>query len=530
MLSEDLLLHIFHHFLCISQKAWPTLIQVCRRWRSIVFTSPLGLNLRLYCAYGTPVLKTLDCWPALPLVVNYGGSPALDPPAPEDEENIMAALQQSGRVISISLTVTESLLEDLSTISEPFSELEELVLLSRDNLHLILPSAFRWGPRLLILQSTRIAFPSLPQALSLCQDLVYLQLHEIPSTGYFSPEAFANALSGKNQLEKISLHFLSLRTRQHYSLLFPANPGHRIILPALTRLKYRGTSKYLDNFVARIDAPRLGDIDITFFSQPTVDALQLGRFIERIEVQTSLSQADVETSAHSVSICFSQPGGSTKVKVQISCEQLDWQLSSIAQICDQFSAFLFRINDLGIDSIQSPSGNDNMDDEQWIEIICSFGRATDFRVAGVHVTDILCALRSVDRVLIADTVVLPSLLSLRLQEPMPIVGPLWDAAESFISSRRLWGCPVELHVPYFLCHRCKSGFSKQQALRHHLEDKHMLQKVCPLCGVFKWSQGRSYQFQAHLARKHPEVAHTNPLTLNPFLESFPISSSQSQEK
>jgi hypothetical protein len=72
-------------------------------------TSPLGLDLRLYCTYGTPVLKTLDCWPPFPLVVNYGGSPMLDPPAPEDDGNIMAALKQSGRVSSISLTVTNSL-------------------------------------------------------------------------------------------------------------------------------------------------------------------------------------------------------------------------------------------------------------------------------------------------------------------------------------------------------------------------------------------------------------------------------------
>ena len=38
--------------------------------------------------------------------MEYGGSPALDPPAPEDEDNIMAAIKQSDRVSHISLTVT----------------------------------------------------------------------------------------------------------------------------------------------------------------------------------------------------------------------------------------------------------------------------------------------------------------------------------------------------------------------------------------------------------------------------------------
>ena len=54
----------------------------------------------------------------------------LDPPAPEDEENIMAALKQSDHVGSISLTIIDTLLKHLSTISEPFSTLEELALQS----------------------------------------------------------------------------------------------------------------------------------------------------------------------------------------------------------------------------------------------------------------------------------------------------------------------------------------------------------------------------------------------------------------
>lgn len=75
--------------------------------------------------------------------MNYGGSPVLDTPARKDEENIMAALKQSDRVGCIRLTITDSLLENLSTICEPFPELGVLVLLSRDNVQL---NAFRWPP------------------------------------------------------------------------------------------------------------------------------------------------------------------------------------------------------------------------------------------------------------------------------------------------------------------------------------------------------------------------------------------------
>jgi hypothetical protein len=83
-----------------------------------------------------PVLTTLHCWPTLPIVVQLGGVPDLDSPVPRDYAHIAAALKQPMRVRSIGLTVTSSLLEKLSAISRPFSELEELVLLSRGNTQL----------------------------------------------------------------------------------------------------------------------------------------------------------------------------------------------------------------------------------------------------------------------------------------------------------------------------------------------------------------------------------------------------------
>ena len=68
----------------------------------------------------------------------------LNPPAPEDDDNIICALKQSDHVSAVSLTLTNALLEKLSTILEPFLELEELVLLSQDKLRLTVPSTFRW--------------------------------------------------------------------------------------------------------------------------------------------------------------------------------------------------------------------------------------------------------------------------------------------------------------------------------------------------------------------------------------------------
>ena len=520
MLSSDILLNTFHHYLQTSWRFWHTLTLVCRRWRQIVLRSPLSLSLRLYCTYGTPVLKNLGCWPSLPLVVDYGGFPKLKPPSRKDDDNIIAALKQSGRVSSIRLTVTRSLLEKLSAISEPFSEVDGLYLMSEDNVPLTLPSTFRWGPRLCTLHSTRIAFPSFPQLLLPSHDLVDLRLHEIPSAGYFSPEAFANALSGMTQLRALSLHFLSLPSRRNYVGL-PPQSGERVVLPSLTHLKYRGTSKYLDSLVARIDAPCLGIIDITFFSQPTMDASQLGRFIDRIEMQTLLNQANIQTSVGAVSIAFTNPNGSTPFRLQISCKQLDWQLSAMAQVCDQFSPFLFRVKSLVMSTTQSSSGPDDVDREHWPELIRGFGGAEGFRVAGKHVPNILCALRPADGNHTTGTTVLPALRNLHVEKPITMHGPAWDAVGSFITSRFLSGRPVELTLPLYKCHICRARF-EQHELKRHLASIHAYQLLCSYCGDFECTLGHISPFREHLRSKHPEVAQNDSLISESLISFFEL--------
>jgi hypothetical protein len=360
MLCDDILLKIFRPHLDASPWHWPILTHVCQRWRKVILRSPLGLQLRLYCTHGTPVLKSLCCWPPFPLVMNYGGCPMLNPPGPEDEDNIIAVLKQSDHVSSISLTLTNLLLGKLSTISEPFSKLEELVLLPPDKLQLTFPSAFRWGSRLRTLHMTR--FTILPQ-LSSAKGLVDLQLLEIPIAEHLPPNMFANVLSGASQLQALSLHFLSFPPHQSYVGLPPPG-GHWIVLPSLTSFKYRGISKYLDSFVAIINTPHLRNIDITFFSQPTMDALQLGQFIEQIGMHTSFTEADIQATAHAISISFKNSRPSTCLRLQISCTQLDWQMSSMAQVCDQFSLFLIGVQLLLFGSKDFQSDKGDIDSEQ----------------------------------------------------------------------------------------------------------------------------------------------------------------------
>jgi hypothetical protein len=345
----------------------------------------------------------------------------------------MAALKQSDRVISISFTVTNSLLEKLSAIERPFSQLEDLVLLSRDNVLLTLPSAFRWGLRLRTLHLTRAAIPALPELLSPCTGLVDLRLHKIPNLGYFPPDALANALSGMTHLRSLSLHFLSFRLPQNVVGLLPQS-GERVVLPALTCLKYRGTSMYLDSLVARIDAPHLGDINITFFCRQKMDASQLGRFINRIEMQKSHNRAEILSSEHAIRISFTQPETSTRLKLQVSCKTLARQLSYMAKISNTLSGFLLGVEHLRIGSTQPSSGKDNSDLEEWLKLISPFIGTKWVHVAGDHSTNIILALHLRQR-----EAVLPALHKLCVREPEPRSAPLQESVVSFIHSRRLLG-------------------------------------------------------------------------------------------
>ena len=413
-----------------SPRFWLRLAHVCRIWRRIVFVFPRELRLQLFFTHGTPVPKILVCWPALPIVAEYGGSLALDTPAPEDEDNIMAALKQSNRITSISLTVTSSLLERLSAIEEPFSELEHLVLLTRDNVQLTLPNTFRWGPRLRCLHLTRIAFPTLLQLLHSSRNLVDLQLHGVHNPRHFSLEALTNTLSGMAWLQSLSLHCLPT----DYYLAPSSPPGERVVLPVLTRLDFRGFAEYLDCLVARIDAPRLREIEVTFFNSYNrmFDLSPLAKFIDRTGMHTSHRRAHILSLERAISISLIQPGSATCLKLRLLREPMSEQRTFIGQVCIHFSALLFNVEDLRI-SATRPS--------RWYE--CFFNgwpRRPLNSFTGVKRLYLVGNLSAA----ILQAFQLDSLQNLYVPQPGPRHAPLREAVVSRMVSLRLSGCPIEV--------------------------------------------------------------------------------------
>jgi hypothetical protein len=218
-----------------------------------------------------------------------------------DTDNTIAALEQSNRVCEVYLDELggRQLEEVLAAMQVPFPELTrmELTYDTEETRPPVIPDSFLGGsaPRLRHFLLFGIPFPGLPNLLLSATHLVDLDYSGIPHSGYISPEAIVVLISVLSSLKIISLEFRSfpfLPISESQSL----PPPNRSILPALSKLVFRGVSEYLDELVTRIDTPQLDRMDITVVNQ--IGTPRLAQFINR----TSLGAGDKARVDHNVGI------------------------------------------------------------------------------------------------------------------------------------------------------------------------------------------------------------------------------------
>jgi F-box-like len=346
-------------------KTWHNLVHVCRRWRSVVFSSPLRLDVRLYVTGRTSVKEMLDIWPPLPIAISSYGL----------GDNILAALEHRDRICRINLR-TESLanFERLSAVMQkPFPVLKGFFLGSLVHMP-ALPVGFLEGSTSLkVLSLTCIPFPTLPQLLLSCNHLSVLQLLKISDLGYISPEAMVTGLSALTMLKYLSIDFGESRT-----IRGPPGPLlTRTILPALTQFKFMGVYAYLEDLLARIDAPQLKTLKITFRQCPA-DTRQvvshsqtLGPF-HRAKVTFSLTSVDIQLYPSE------ETDPPTTFELSLCEVELGQQIASLAQLCTLSSPLLSSVTELDIESDESFSHLVEedlevlMDNPEWLVFFHSF--------------------------------------------------------------------------------------------------------------------------------------------------------------
>jgi hypothetical protein len=445
MLPDDVLLAIFdcyanEHDLPakIYVEAWQLLVHVCRRWRSLVFGSARRLNLRLVGTSKTPVRDMLDVWPPFPLVVQ--GRPT----STEGADNIVAALERRDRVNRIELfEVNSSPLEIiLAAMQEPFPELTYLQLWSNDEMVPVVPDSFlgRSGPRLVFLGLFGIPFPGLPKLLLSATHLVNLYLLNIPHSGYISPEAMVTALSTLTSLERLRLNFQSPQPHSDWAGQCPS-PLTRTVVPVLTHFAFKGDCEYLDDLVACIDAPRLNDLSITFFHDIVFDAPQFIQFISRTPALEAFENARVVFRDRAAWIKFSsQTPGYGSLKVEISCRELDWQVSSLGQICTsclpplQVSAS--EVLYIYLEPFSHPHWEGNIEDTPWLELLHPFTGVKNLYLSKEFAPLIVPALQEL---IGGRTAEMWSTLQNIFLEGLQPSGPIQEGIGKFVAMRQLSG-------------------------------------------------------------------------------------------
>jgi F-box-like len=432
LLPDVALLEIFDFYMDeLWMYAWYTLVQVCRKWRRVVFGSPRRLDLRLHCSASTPVRETLSVWPLLPIVIWGDGHEVWG------VDNIIAALEHSDRISQLDLTDISSLqLEKvLATMHQPFPTLTQLQLWPRGETVSVVPTSFLGGnaPCLKSLNLDGIPFPGLPGLLVSATHLVDLYYRNIPHSGYISPEAMVTCLSALTNLEILEIGFGTPRWLPDRQSQSPPPPPH-VLLPALTELRYKGVSDYLEDILARIDAPLLNKLGITLFNELIFDTPQLTHFINHTPKFVAHDEARVFFSDRGVWITIPQSFDG-RVHLEISCRQSDWQLSALAQICSSpFPwAVISTVERLFIESGSwQPHWQEDIESSQWLELLHPFSAVKDIFLSSELTPHIAPALQDV--VEGRATGVLPALQTLFLEEPPPS-GPLQETTGELVPAQ-----------------------------------------------------------------------------------------------
>lgn len=462
VLPNEVLLEMFdcHRLLALRTSGlscvpweWHRLAHVCSRWRTIIFQSQHRLNLQLVYTYKQPVRKTLEFWPTFPVAIRYPRlTRRVRPLTSKDEDNVIAALEHADRICELNVPMTDSLLaKSAALLQASFPTLQTLRLGPQETSRpLILPVGFLGGdaPRMRDIHLTSTAFSALPLLIQSARELVSLQLDEVPNSGHFSPEALAVGLSATTQLKQLKLYFQPQSHRPDQTRT-PLPPKSRSMLPALTEIHFRGNSDYFEDLVSRIDAPAVEQVDINFLDLNTFDTPQLAQFIDRTRTLRSphhtsfrLSEDDI-TITHNFRLAPPSSSSSGTIRLQISCDDVDRQMSILVHVGRQFSRLLSSVETLDANgsqmlfSLRDPRETDSA---KWLELLRHFRGVRKLEIAGALVPNIASALEQVTGNVARG--ILPLLRDFHLDVPHVSMSP---SIEPFIAARRPSAHPVTVH-------------------------------------------------------------------------------------
>jgi hypothetical protein len=251
-------------------------------------------------------------------------------------------------------------------------------------------------------------------------------------------------LSALTNLEFLRLQFRDPRPRPALESRRPPPPLTRSILPGLTMIIFKGASEYLEDILARIDAPRLNELYIVFFNEIIFDTPQLFQFISRRPTLRAPEKGHIKFGSKAVIVKFpSQTSVHGRLSVEIPCIASDWQLSSLEQVCTSSLPPLSTLEDLYIfeDRKCPPLWQDDVENTLWLDLLRSFVAVKNLYLSKEFVPHVAHALQE----LLGGrtTEVLPTLENIFLEGLLSQTsGPLQKGIEKFVAARQLTNLPV----------------------------------------------------------------------------------------
>lgn len=208
-------------------------------------------------------------------------------------------------------------------------------------------------------------------------DLVTLRLWDIPHSGYILPETMVICLSVMSSVTTLHLRSRSPRSFANRAERRPLLLT-RVVLPALTILSFERVSEDLEDLVSQIDASLLYKVNIVFFTQIVLDIPQLYQFIDRLGKFGVPTQADIVFFEDSVLVKLPDSesawtGKQTRLVMEISCGEPDWQTSSLAPVCGPSFPLIYTLERLNVlEKRDLPYWPDDMENTQWLELLQPF--------------------------------------------------------------------------------------------------------------------------------------------------------------
>jgi len=407
----------------------------------------------------------------------------------EQEAKAVAAFENSDRIREISLPVTMVyLFWGHLRNKKSFQELEHLVLSESRRFFspTALPYEFLGGPsprRLRNILLNGVHLPTLPQLLLSSRDLVSLHLgyYTLTCNGFISPEVLSTSLSATTRLEYLYIDChpptpgsyppnpspsaphatppctsTSLLPRK--SQLTSGNSSPLVVLSALTYFHFGFFIEYMENFVSRIHAPHLQNLDLSckFSDQGVLNFPQLSQFISRTERLSSLPfRTSISLdSAHSGTKGFFSidhhfkflPSPQEVSHMRFRCvDMADWQASKVDHICAQLSPLASSVKQLKISAFYLPPNlKRKTDPAPWLQLLTPYNSVEEVEFCGKDAacTGIASALEQSTWEMAQE--LLPALRVLRIRG-----FHTWSISNglitSFVAARQLAGRPIIIH-------------------------------------------------------------------------------------